>query len=127
MLFYDHLRAVQMQLHGTARIHLDDALADNAWNASLPESLRGYLGPLAPGTVTEEPWTNLPEHLRGRLPERHEIEAGRPHFAVIEVAVEQLDWLLLLRDGNQRARFQYSVDSSADAARLPIRSEWLSP
>ncbi len=116
-----------MQLHGTARIHFDDELADNAWKASLPESLKGYLGPLAPGTVTEGPWINLPEHLRNRLPERQEIEAGRLHFAVIEVAVEQLDWLRLLREGNQRARFQYSVDSPADTARLPFESEWLAP
>lgn len=123
LLFYDHARGVQLQLSGRATLHTHDAAADTLWQHSPPEALRMYLGLRAPGTPLTEPCTNLPPHVRGRIPERGEIEPGRPQFAAVAVTVQQAEWLLLSRDGNLRARFCYDVAAVEDS----LRAEWLAP
>lgn len=120
LLFYDHARAVQLQVRGTAAIHADDDLADAMWRSSPPEALRGYLAPLAPGTIVGRPNVNLPEHLRDRIPGRSEVESGRDNFAVICVKVLRLDYLLLARTGNLRAGFDYNENQAPDA-------RWIAP
>ncbi len=107
LLFYDHMRGVQLQIQGVASLHHNDSIADALWNASAPESLRTYLGPQSPGTVMPRADINLPGHVQGRILERAEIEPGRINFAVIEVHTHRADWLHLSREGNIRARFTY--------------------
>jgi len=120
LLFYDHRLAVQLQVTGIAVIHETHEIADQLWSSGTPASLKMYLGPKAPGTVCSGPNKNLPDGMLGRLPERDEIEPGRANFAAIQVHVQSLEWLMLSRDGNLRARFIYY------RGRLN-RMEWLVP
>lgn len=120
LLFYDHTRSVQLQARGTVSLHTQDAIAEQLWIASAPETLRGYLAPLAPGTIVEGPDDNLPDHVRGRIPAWAEVEPGRAQFAVICVHIARMDWLALSRTGNRRVRIRY------DEGR-PVSCEWIAP
>lgn len=120
MLFYDSRLGAQLQILGRAEIHTDTQVADRLWQQSPPESLRSCLAPYAPGTHSIHPCDNLPDSVRGRIPERQELRSGRSRFAVVRIIAEQADWLLLSRDGNRRATFGYSPGKE------PVR-EWLCP
>jgi hypothetical protein len=83
------------QLRCRVRLALaDPGLATSArWaRVRLSPSAQDYLAPFAPGTP-------LPAEAPTHPAVPHE------HFAVIEAAVESLDWLELHRDGHRRARF----------------------
>ena len=120
LLFYDHARAVQLQTHGTASLHTNDETAERLWTIAAPETLRGYLAPLAPGTTTESPEDNLPPSVRGRIPSRIEVEPGRAQFAVICVCITLFDWLALSSLGNRRALIQYEAGRRTKA-------DWIAP
>jgi len=119
-LFYDAAAMVQLQLNGTATLHTADATADRFWNSEPESSLRGYLAPYSPGTACQQPEPNLPEFVINRIPSRDELIAGRDNFAVISCVVETMEWLLLRRQGNLRARFCYQPTGT-------MTSEWLAP
>ena len=104
-LFYDVRLQSQLQLQGTATIHTDDETADRFWQSEPESSLRGYLAPHAPGVVSSTADVNLPYDVRGRIPHRDELAAGRQNFAVISCVVHAAEWLLLRQSGNLRARF----------------------
>jgi pyridoxamine 5'-phosphate oxidase len=135
LLFYDHASAVQLQVSGHVSVDTDSPQADRLWEISPPESLRSYLAPQPPGTPADDPDDNLPESVRGRIPERSEIERGRCHFAVLIYTVSDIEWLQLDRDGNRRARFRYPnqlvqrPDSAPSTATLSrsFEAEWVCP
>lgn len=120
LLFYDHTRAIQIQARGIASLHTNDQIAERLWTSAAPESLRGYLAPLAPGTAVAAPSDNLPQAVRGRIPTRAEVEPGRAQFAVICVSITVLDWLALSANGNRRALFRYEAGK-------PMNAEWIAP
>jgi hypothetical protein len=120
LLFYDAASSVQLLLQGRVTLHTDSELADDLWQNGPPESLRSYLAPNAPGAVSAEPTDNLPPDVRGRIPDRSELEPGRSQFMVLEVHVSEAEWLLLARSGNRRARFIYQEAGD------PLR-EWCCP
>ena len=119
-LFYDSASMVQLQLCGKAVIHKDDETADRFWNSEPESSLRGYLAPFAPSTVRDQSESNLPAKFVGRIPGRDELHSGRASFAVISCVIETMEWLLLRREGNLRARFQTLTTDN-------MTSEWLAP
>jgi len=120
LLFYDPATKVQVVAQGIASVRTDDMFADRLWNDSTPASLKMYLGKLPPGTITAMPSCNELESAPGRVPE---IEAGRRNFAAIVVAVSELEWLQLSRDGNYRARFIFSRDDDT----ISMAGQWLTP
>ncbi len=105
-LLYDPGRKVQLRLEGRARVHADDALADERWRASAAGSRRCYLVQPGPGDVLESAGSTLPQGLRGRRPEPGETEPGRGNFAVVAAGIDLIDWLHLTADGHRRARFR---------------------
>ena len=122
ILFYDSELAVQLSVTATARIHTDDEVAQNLWDASHPLSLKYCLGPQAPGTPSDKPDFNLPERWIDEQPSRAELDAVRERFAVLEFSVRRIDWLSLARTGNLRAAFEYTPDHPDAVSR-----EWLAP
>ncbi len=120
LLFYDSQLEVQLQVRGVATIHTNDETADQLWEANTPASLKMYLAPLAPGTTTKGPDCNLPDSMRGRLPERSEILPGRDHFAAVKFTVQSIEWLRLSRNGNLRAVL-FCSNGNRD------HSEWMTP
>lgn len=119
-LFWDSERKVQLILTGNAVVHSQDQLADDLWNSEAASSLRGYLAPHAPGTVSKIPEINLPVDMRNRIPSRDELKAGRKNFAVISCSVSQAECVMLKSDGNLRTRFCYDESGLTTA-------DWLAP
>ena len=106
LTFYDAARKVQVRINGTCAVHSGDALSHQRWSASRPSSLRCFAG-APPGAISAEPTSGLPAQLEGREPEAAELADAEPHFAVLTVAVQQLEWLHLHTRGQRRAAFTW--------------------
>lgn len=107
VVFYDPDALTQLGVLGTATVHTDGSIADHEWQNAAASTRRGYLAPQPPGTAVQQPDSNLPDSVVGRIPTEEELAIARPNFAVIAVAVTEIDWLKLDRAGNLRARFDY--------------------
>lgn len=104
---YDSGAKLQLRLSGRAEV-LDGAGADSAWAASRDTSRMCYAIEPGPGTPVAEP-----------PPAPRDAEAGRPHFRVIAMAFDVMDWLELAHQGHRRARFDWRAGA--------LRSSWLVP
>ena len=109
MHFYDSALHVQLRVAGHATLHLDDTVADNAWDGSRPSSRMCYAAPDASGAIVSAPPT---------APQDSDI--GRPHFAAVVIGFDRLEWLWLAAAGHQRARFVWD-----DAGQLS--ADWIAP
>jgi pyridoxamine 5'-phosphate oxidase len=107
-LFYHPGERVQLRMQAEARLHVDDAIADERWAASSLDSRRCYLAPASPGTDFDQPFINLPDDLRGGPPTQARSEAGRVHFAAVITTVSEIDWYFLHADGHLRCHFRCS-------------------
>jgi len=106
---YDPGAQVQLRLAGRARLHLDDEVAEAAWAASREMSRMCYAAAAAPGSPLAAP-----------APTPRDALAGRANFAVVLMAVDSLDWLLLAHEGHRRARFRWEADGTLSAG-------WIAP
>lgn len=120
LLFYDSATETQLAVGGKARVLTEGPGVDWLWEQSACSSLRMYLAPGAPGTVCDPGDCNLPEAVRGRIPDRDELSLGRMNFAGVSVVVERMEWLQLSRDGNRRAVYECSVDQA-------VTGRWVLP
>ena len=107
VLLYDRDLRIQFRGRGRASIHLDDALAEDAWNATSLSSRRCYLAPHAPSSILEGFSPNLPEEFLHQVPEREVSRSGRSNFALVRCRLDAIEWLRLRHDGHQRARFEW--------------------
>ncbi|MCS6986195.1 MAG: pyridoxamine 5'-phosphate oxidase family protein [Sphingomonadaceae bacterium] len=119
LVFYDAAARLQLRLEGEGRVEAEGPLADAAWAASKPFSRRCYTAPQAPGTQVPGPTSGLPPELESREPTWEESEAGRPHFAVVEVAAQRLEFLFLTVTGHRRGRFERHGDGWAGRWLVP--------
>lgn len=106
VLLYDPARRVQLRIEGLVSMHTDDATADAGWAASRAMSRMTYAG-AAPGEAVPAP-----------PPAPQDATSGRPHFAVLQLRFDRLEWLWLAAAGHQRARFTWAPAPHA---------EWLAP
>ena len=120
LTFYDAARKAQVRINGTCAVHAGDALSHQRWTASRPSSLRCFAG-AQPGAISAEPTSGLPAQLEGREPESAELADAEPHFAVLTVAVQRLEWLHLHSRGQRRAAF---VWANGDGS---CEMDWLNP
>ncbi|MGG5823384.1 pyridoxamine 5'-phosphate oxidase family protein [Falsiroseomonas sp. HW251] len=104
---YDAGAKLQIRLSGAAEV-LGDERAEAAWQASRDFSRMCYAIEPGPGTPVAEP-----------PPAPRDAEAGRPHFRVIAMVFDVMDWLELAHDGHRRARFDWRAGA--------LRSDWLVP
>ena len=104
LLFYDARSRTQVRVQATASVAIDNAISQAAWN-KLPEHGRTqYLGLNAPGTALSE------------APQGEALVLGtKAHFAVIHLTIESIDWLVLAREGHQRARFVWDKNTGKHA------------
>lgn len=99
---YDPGQRVQIRLEGIATLHTDDALAEAGWAASRDFSRMCYAIDPGPGMEVGTP-----------LPAPLDAQAGRPHFAVIQLEFHRMEWLWLAAEGHRRARFTWGDTSTA--------------
>ncbi|WP_439533493.1 pyridoxamine 5'-phosphate oxidase family protein [Polymorphobacter sp.] len=118
VLAYHPGQAVQLRLHGRARIVTQGPEADAAWAASTPFARRCYLAEHPPGTPLPAPGSGLPADVEGLKPSEARLLQARPHFALLLVTIHHIDWLHLAQTGHRRARFE-----AADG----WRGRWLVP
>lgn len=107
VLFHHTHENVQLRVSGRAAVRTGDAEDHDAWDATVPPARRAYMGAVAPGTPADGPTPGFPEAYVGRLPTAEESEPAFKNFAVIEIAVERLEWLYLNPDGHRRAMFTW--------------------
>ena len=105
LLVYDQAVRTQIRMKGSAIVHHMDELCKQRWAKTADFSRRCYLQPDIPGLPTDSP--ELPETLRDFSYTLEESEAGFQHFAVIECAIENMDWYFTHHKGNRRASFIY--------------------
>jgi len=108
VLAYHPSAKIQLRLRGVAR-PADAATADALWAGVSDSSRACYRVALAPG----EPITEASDG-------DATAGDGRAHFWPMEIAVEQVEWLLLAAKGHRRARFIRHPDGRIDA-------DWLVP
>ena len=105
LCFYSAQRRLQLRLSGWVALHHADARAQRAWEATGLYARRSYLTSAAPGTPLDSSGDGLP------LDYDPQVSSGE-HLAVVRVHVEQLDWLLLAREGHLRAQARALADGS---------------
>ena len=99
ILAYDAGARTQIRLEGVARILAGDDVARIAWTASGERSRATYRVDPRPGERIIEGGA----YRQGAADD--EPDAGFRNFAVIDIAVARLEWLLLADTGHRRARF----------------------
>jgi len=95
--FYDARHRVQVRAETRAVLRSGDEEARIAWRTQGPSARRLYRVTPAPGSILPEDWDP---------PAADESDAGFEHFAVVNCAVEEIEWLVLAREGHRRLRFQ---------------------
>lgn len=123
VLAYDPKGKQQLRMRCTATVHTEGAVFDRQWASSKLMSRRCYLAPLAPGVPADVPVPNIPEDLRHTEPDAERSELGRANFAIMEFAIERIDWLHLAHDGHRRAAFSYDPENRAGEP----AATWLAP
>jgi pyridoxamine 5'-phosphate oxidase len=108
ILGYDASKKIQLRMDGRVVLHMTDAVADDAWKNSRPESLAAYGVKISPGSVVDKP-SSAPQS----------NDEGRENFAVAIAHIESLEWIYLNAEGNRRAIFSW-----ADGV---LGSNWLQP
>jgi hypothetical protein len=115
---YDPAAKLQIRVEGRATLHLDDPVADAAWESSRSFSRVCYGVAPGPGTpIAHGDGFALPQ-------DEAEIAAGRANFCAVVIAIERLEWLYLAHDGHRRARFTLNGAGQAEAQ---FAGQWLTP
>ena len=108
---YDPQQKVQMQIDGRVHLHMDDPLAQQAWQQTQAMSRITYQVTRAPGTVIDSPLDATQDAtING---------GGSENFLVATLRIEALEWLFLDARGHRRARFTREGDA--------WRGTWLVP
>ncbi len=108
ILGYDASKKIQLRVNGQVTLHTNDAIANDAWNNSRPESHVAYSVKIAPGRAVDKP-SSVPQP----------TDAGRENFAVVIVNIDSLEWIYLSAEGNRRALFSWENGL--------LKSQWLQP
>lgn len=103
-LFYDKDIRIQLRLKATAVVHLDDGVANSAWEESRLSSRLTYTTSSASGTILSTP--ELID-LNQKEVEPELIDIAWKNFCVVETTIQQMDWAFLHHSGNRRASFHY--------------------
>lgn len=92
---WDPVRRIQLRVQGAVTLHVRDEVASAVWQA-LPESTRGtYCVAPGPGTAIETPSDTR----------RTDDAAGFAVFCVVQLWLDELEWLHLEQGSYARARF----------------------
>lgn len=118
-LFYSAEEHLQVRIKGVARVHHNDELADEQWQATELFSRRCYIGE-APTQEAKKPTTGLPEGLTDRKPTFEESEHGKENFVVIVSTISEIDCMELDVRGHRRSLFSWNEKGAPE-------TKWLTP
>ncbi len=117
LLYADGL---QLRFQVRARVLTDGPVAEESWARCSLSARRAYMASAAPGSRLEVAGSGLPPGLDTQSPGPEQSETGRSNFAVIELAITRIDYLLLDPSGHRRIEFE--ID-----ARGEQHSNWCVP
>lgn len=109
---YDWRDGIQLRVRGTVSVHCTDELADWHWEQTDVAVRYAYAISQTPGQALS-PHDPRTEAHRRRLHAGDDL-AGRENFAVLEIAVESIDWLQLDPVGDRRAILYAANDWRAE-------------
>ena len=109
----------QLRVRGRISIHVDDSLSDEYWARCPLSSRRAYLASAAPGSPLLVAGSGLPSALDTRAPTAEESTPGRANFAVLRLAIDEIDCLLLEASGHRRAAFRRQGTTLVSEWRIP--------
>jgi len=118
-LFYNKDRKIQVRATGTATIHYQDKVTAEAWNKTQVISRKCYLAINAPGTISDQPSSGIPEQYEGKNVPKEESEIGYENFSIIESKIHSFEWLYLASKGHRRAKIEL-MDKG-------IKAYWVTP
>lgn len=95
---YDASSQLQLRLQGIGYL-LTGSSAAARWHTIGDSGRRAYATTQAPGSRLDRPGSGLPEQVL--------TADAQANFAVLEVIVDQLEWLLLAASGHRRARYEH--------------------
>lgn len=107
-LFFDAKHMRQYRLNGEARILTSGPVWARHWQGLSERGKRDYAAITAPGT-------------QGHQDADYNLDLAEQYFTVIEVSVDEMDWLSLASSGHRRARVTWSDGGSSSEA------VWLTP
>ncbi len=116
VVVYDRTRGVQLRVRGTATVEQAGALADRHWSQGAMALQALFASPDPPGRPLKSPDPRL-------MGMKKSIDAGeeakaRGNFAVIEIAVDSIEWLQVI-DPDQRRAIAHAADGWAVQALAP--------
>ena len=100
-LFYDPALQIQIRAAGPATVHVADEIARAAWKTTPLINRINYCAALSPGSTKPSREASLPPEWND-APTLEQSEIGFADFAVIDVAIEKIDWLRLNPKGHRR-------------------------
>lgn len=119
LVVFDPSHNTQVRFTGKAHLHLNDAIANTAWEKTDPGARMLYRSPNPPGSPISDPKI-IDRTIEDS--ERSVIDAGRRNFASIIVNIQSIEWIGFNNNGqNRRAIFTRAPDKTS------IISKWLSP
>jgi pyridoxamine 5'-phosphate oxidase len=107
VLMYDAEAKVQLRLSGRGHVRTDGADIDAIWHEADRFARRCYLAEAAPGSISSEPTSGLPEWVQGIKPEEADLVTARANFAIVLAEIDRLEWLYLATTGHRRARWEW--------------------
>ena len=120
LVFYDHQKKIQLRVRGTASI--EQSLKDS-WNKLSNWSRRCYLSEATPGIISQKPTSGFPDALALEAPSSEESEDGLKNFCVIQISINEIEWLFLASQGHRRAIFNIERNKS----KIDVNGKWLVP
>ena len=105
-LFYNKEEKIQVRATGTATIHYKNQTTEESWKKIQSMSRKCYLASNAPGTVSDNPTSGIPEQYNGKTVPIDETELGYENFSIIESKIHSFEWLYLASKGHRRAKIE---------------------
>jgi pyridoxine/pyridoxamine 5'-phosphate oxidase len=109
-LFYHPRKQWQIRVRGEATLHHQDEKARAHWAKISVKGRANYAARHTPGSTTDQPTDGLPDFWNSDL-KPAETEFAYANFTLIEMAVFELEALLLHPEGHQRAHFAWGNDN----------------
>ena len=111
LVFYDDQKKIQLRVRGTANIRES---YENSWNKLSNWSRRCYLSTRNPGMICE---------FALEAPSSEKSKDGLKNFSVIQILINEIEWLFLASQGHRRAIFSVERNKS----KLSVNGKWLVP
>ena len=105
LIFYDKVEKIQLRIYGITKINYKNNLTKSSWKKTEHMSRQCYLGDMAPGSVSSIPTSGLTEDIDNSKYTIEESEKGYDNFCLVEIFIENIEWLYLAAKGHRRAYF----------------------